>query len=183
MNDELELFHTSPNEIEEVNDEGRFGSHLFFSHSPYYMTQSRDPVLYKHKINKKEILNVKRLKNQDRKKLEPYLKNIMQRSGVSEDEALDLLSEHQEIYDIKNKIEDMLSHNQFVSKQDKQRYEKIYKHLEDEDLAEFSWDLQSMAARAAKKLGFRGLQVRDETGTSYMIDMLDRLHELEKHEE
>jgi hypothetical protein len=40
------------------------------------------------------------------------------------------------------------------------------------------WDVQLFTARAAKALGFRGVRVADEQGSSYMIDMLGREAEL-----
>lgn len=45
--------------------------------------------------------------------------------------------------------------------------------------AEISWDIQSLTAKAAKTLGFRGVSMRDEQGTVYMIDMLGRESDLE----
>ncbi|MBQ3301672.1 MAG: hypothetical protein IJI03_12400 [Rudaea sp.] len=44
--------------------------------------------------------------------------------------------------------------------------------------ADDSWDVQRYTARAAKVLGFRGVRVSDEQGTSYMIDMLGRERDL-----
>jgi hypothetical protein len=44
--------------------------------------------------------------------------------------------------------------------------------------AEDDFDVQVFTARAAKMLGFRGVRVSDEFGTSYMIDMMGRESEL-----
>jgi hypothetical protein len=40
--------------------------------------------------------------------------------------------------------------------------------------ADLSWWLQSQTARAARALGFDGVEVSDEQGTSIMIDMLGK---------
>ncbi|OHS09273.1 hypothetical protein HMPREF3289_00995 [Pseudomonas sp. HMSC75E02] len=42
------------------------------------------------------------------------------------------------------------------------------------------WDVQVYTARAAKLLGYRGVRVRDEQGTAYMIDMQGHESELVK---
>jgi hypothetical protein len=43
---------------------------------------------------------------------------------------------------------------------------------------EIDWAIQTLTARAAKLLGFRGVAVPDEYGTSFMIDMLGHEGEL-----
>lgn len=40
------------------------------------------------------------------------------------------------------------------------------------------WDAQNFTARAAKILGYRGVEVSDEQGSAYMIDMMGRESEL-----
>ena len=44
--------------------------------------------------------------------------------------------------------------------------------------ADLSWAMQHYSARAAKLLGYRGVEVRDEQGSAWMIDMLGRESEL-----
>ncbi len=46
------------------------------------------------------------------------------------------------------------------------------------DDAGASWDMQALTAKCAVALGYRGVAVTDEHGTSYMIDMLGRESEL-----
>lgn len=48
-------------------------------------------------------------------------------------------------------------------------------HLDDE---EEDWEIQHLTGKAAKQLGYRGAMVPDEHGTSYLIDMAGKEHEL-----
>lgn len=51
-------------------------------------------------------------------------------------------------------------------------------HLEEYD-ADDLCDVQHFTAQAAKILGFRGVRVTDEQGTAYMLDMLNKVEELQ----
>jgi len=46
--------------------------------------------------------------------------------------------------------------------------------VEPEDMADVSWDIQHITAKAAKLLGFRGVEMDDEQGRMTLIDMLGR---------
>ena len=50
----------------------------------------------------------------------------------------------------------------------------------DSDDSDDLWDVQLYTAQAAKILGYRAVEVSDEQGTAYMIDMLGREAELVK---
>lgn len=62
---------------------------------------------------------------------------------------------------------------------DEDTAEELLSQRQDCGEAELSWDIQALTARAAKVLGFRGVSMRDEQGTCYMIDMLGRESELQ----
>lgn len=61
---------------------------------------------------------------------------------------------------------------------DEDEAEELLSQRESHDDPEIDWDIQTLTARAAKLLGFRGVEIQDEHGTSYMIDMLGRESEL-----
>lgn len=142
----MELFHTSPSEIKAITANGRFGEFLFFSDRVYVMTAG-DYVAYKLEIADDAIIAARQLFwHEDAVKLAPLVVELARRLGVSEEEAEALIEESKSVYDIDS--------------------------IEAEDAADASWDVQHFTARAAKILGFRGVAVSDETGISYMIDML-----------
>ncbi len=177
----LELYHTSPEEIENVHDEGRFGSGLFFSYKPYYMGNNN--LLYKYnKTKKKEILEARNVRNQDEKVLKPYVDRIMKMTGLDEEESKDILSENIHLGQYKNKLEDIVNYNQFVSDSEREKLMKKYKKLENADIGDIEYDIQSFIGQIAKKLGYRGVALQDEQGTSYLIDMLGRHGDLERIE-
>jgi hypothetical protein len=45
--------------------------------------------------------------------------------------------------------------------------------------AEQSWDIQRIAGRAARILGFRAVKMQDEQGAAYLVDMLGRESDLQ----
>lgn len=149
----MELFHTSPNKITKIDTNGRFGEFLFFS-SDEYVTTASEHVTYKIELNDAAIIDAGQLfYHNDAAKLDNLVTELANRLGVDTDNAEALIEESKSVYDIDS--------------------------IEPEDAADASWDVQQFTARAAKLLGFRGVAVNDEHGTSYMIDMLNREHELE----
>jgi hypothetical protein len=81
--------------------------------------------------------------------LDEVVETVMEAFSVDEDTAEELISERINIFDVK-----------------------------DDACADDSWLMQYFTAYAAKALGFRGVAISDEYGSSYMIDMLGRENEL-----
>ena len=114
-----------------------------------------DPELYQMAIDPRKIIEAKSFSYLDKEKynkIKPIIKKIKDMFNVDEDLALDLLSENT------NQIEILKDNDEFD-------YEKDY-------------ELQKLALDAAKLLGFEGVQLEDEQGTSYLIDMKDKLSNL-----
>ena len=148
----MELFHTSPAKIDKINASGRFGEFLFFSNDIYTMT-SASPVVYRLELGDDDVIEAGRLFwHDDAEKLQPLVAELAARLGVSEEDAEALIEESKSAHDIDS--------------------------IEPEDAADASWDVQLFTARAAKSLGFRAVQVQDEQGAAWMVDMLGREAEL-----
>ncbi|MEB0077992.1 hypothetical protein QN386_23835 [Pseudomonas sp. CCI3.2] len=151
----MELIHTSPTEITSIHTHGRFSEFLFFSGSEYVMTAGTH-FAYKIEVSDDSIIEAGRLfHHEDASKLAVLVAKLATRLGIDVDVSEALIEESVSIFDIDSNVEA-------------------------EDLADTSWDIQLFTARAAKLLGFRGVEVSDEQGTSYMIDMLGRESELVK---
>jgi hypothetical protein len=86
-------------------------------------------------------------------KLSGLITEVVQKFGVTEEDAEALIEESASIYEVESQVET-------------------------EDLADASWDIQKITAEAAKKLGFAGVLVEDEQGGAVMIDMIDRENDL-----
>jgi hypothetical protein len=150
----MELFHTSPTEISSIGTAGRFGSFLFFSSRVYTMA-SGEAVVYRLEIDENDVIDAGQLfYHADAEKLAPLVVELARRLAVDEDDAEALIEESKNVYDVDG--------------------------IDAEDAADASWDVQHFTARAAALLGFRGVAVRDEQGTAYMIDMQDREGDLER---
>ncbi|MGJ8518035.1 hypothetical protein [Carnimonas bestiolae] len=151
----MQLFHTSPSEIKEINDLGRFGEFLFFSNDEYVMTAG-EHVVYSIEIDDEQIIEASQLfYHEDAEKLEALVSELAEELEIDEDDAEALIEESKSIYDIESNVEA-------------------------EDMAEASWNIQLYTARAAKALGFRGVEVEDEQGSAYMIAMRGNENELVK---
>lgn len=150
----MELFHTSPIEINEITTLGRFGEFLFFSENEYVMTAG-EHIAYRIELDESQIIEAGQLfYHEDAAKLAPLVAELATRLGLDDNEAEALIEESKSVYDLDD--------------------------IEPEDAADLSWDVQLITARAAKILGFRGVHVEDEQGSAYMIDMLGREAELER---
>lgn len=141
----MELFHTSPTEINEITTLGRFGEFLFFSESKYVMTAG-EHITYRIELDDSQIIEAGQLfYHENAAELNVLVAELAGRLGIDEDDAEALIEESKSVYDLDG--------------------------VEPEDAADLSWDVQLFTARAAKILGFRGVQVEDEQGSAYMIDM------------
>lgn len=150
----MKLFHTSPAEIIAINKLGRFGEFLFFSDDVYVMTAD-EHIVYSVEINDSDIIEAGQIfYHDDAAKLDALVAELAAKLDVDTDVAESLIDESSSVFDLD--------------------------HIEPEDAADASWDVQLYTARAAKILGFRGAQVEDEQGAAYMIDMLGFENDLVK---
>jgi hypothetical protein len=148
----MDLFHTSPAKIDKIHTSGRFGEFLFFSSDVYTMTATV-PVVYRLDLADDQVIEAGRLFfHDDAEKLQPLVAELACRLCISEEDAEALMEEAKSAHDIDS--------------------------IEPEDAADASWDVQLFTARAAKLLGFRAVQVQDEQGAAWMVDMLGREAEL-----
>lgn len=135
--------------VTKINTWGTLGSFLFFS-ADIYKTSAGAANVYKMEIDDSEIIEACSLfYHEDAEKLDSLVSELAEKYGIDEDVAADLISEKANAW---NEI-------QYCD-------------------AETSWEMQHYTARAAKILGYRGVQVEDEQGAAYMIDMLGRESEL-----
>lgn len=181
--DFMRIAHTSPHPINKIHNQGRFGPGLFFANQPYFMTQDEGHI-YGLDIPEEEIIDasdLESLDDEDYKKIKHIVKDIMNSLGVSEEKALSLLSESDNLHDLHSRLEDYVNYydededdEDYIQK--KQQYQNLSKH----DLAETSWDIQSQALKAANILGKRGIKLLDEQGSSFLINMVGMEHKL-KH--
>lgn len=150
----MELLHTSGSPITEITETGTFGSFLFFSSSEYVMCKC-NYLTYSIEIDESDIIEATSLfYHDDSEKLNTLVAGVANIFGCDEQTARDLMDETET---------------------------DIYRALPGRDAdeyAELSWDTQRYAAEAGRILGYRCTAVRDEQGTSYMIDMLGRENEL-----
>ena len=151
----LELFHTSPNAIKEINDRGRFGSFLFFSSNVYHTHCRAESFVYKIEIDEDEIVSARQIfrRHEINDALQSIIDDVMDRYSVSEDVAMGLIDEDENIFD----------HVDYLRQDSALEEERMWLY----------------AASAAKALGYRGVALLgDKQGTAYMIDMIERKKEL-----
>lgn len=149
----MELFHTSPEAISQINTHGRYGSFLFFS-SHVYAMNAGSVKAYSIELDESECIGAGELfYHEDAAKLDSLVAEVAARYDIDEDAAAALIDESKSIYDIESNVEP-------------------------EDLGDAAWDIQHATARAAALLGFRAVRVSDEQGASYMVEMLGREQDL-----
>lgn len=138
----MKLYHTSPAEINEVYDDGLFGSHVFFS-DRIYVTTAGDYLTYEIEIEEEEIIESCCLFYPSNVFVHlETVKQVMERFNVNEEVAVDLIDESISITEIQDDFD-----------------------------GEKSWWIQKMTAKAAKCMGYNAVCVKDETGNSYMLDL------------
>lgn len=149
----MQLIHTSPAPIDRITRDGRFGEFLFFSSNEYSMSNN-EYIAYALEVDENDLIDASQLfYHPECAKLDTLVARVARRFGVDTDTAESLLDESALIQNIESNVGA-------------------------EDAGEAAWDIQRETARAAKLLGFRGVAVTDENGTSYMIDVLGREAEL-----
>lgn len=149
----MKLIHTSPTEISQIRTSGRFGSFLFFSSREYVMTAGAH-IAYSIEIDAADVIRAGALfYHEAAATLDVLVAEIAARYEVGEETAEALIDESASIYDVDSNVDA-------------------------EDLADAAWDIQHATACAGKLLGFRAVEVTDEQGTAYLVDMLGRESEL-----
>ena len=150
----MKLLHTSPVEITEINSFGRFGEFLFFADGEYVMTSGAH-ITYTLEINDSDIIIAENMfYHEDADKLAGLVDKVMMMVGCGEDTAEDLIAQRTDVHSIDTDIDP-------------------------EDLADISWEIQRLSAEAAVALGFRGVEMEDEQGRSYLINMAGREAEMD----
>ncbi len=142
----ITLYHTSPNTIMEIGNNGKFGEFLFFSDEEY-VTTAGDHAVYAIEISQDDIIEATQLfYHEDAEKLNELVAELANEIGVDTEIAENLIDESLSIFDAETSIDAS-------------------------DLGDKSWEIQHYTARAAQILGFRGVEVTDEQGSAYMIAM------------
>lgn len=84
----MKLFHTSPNPITHVTENGLFGPFLCFASKPYIMTAATAPVVYTLELDESEVIDAAGLfYHDDAAKLQVFVEEVMELLGCDEDEA------------------------------------------------------------------------------------------------
>lgn len=149
----IKLFHTSPVEIKEIHQFGRFGTFLFFSPNVYQTHVSDKCFIYSIEIDDCDIVKSSSLFTQHdvNEELQSIINDVAERFGISEDAAMNLIDETEDVFNYVN---------------------------DPSDAADESWDMQCCTAKAAVSLGYKGVRVKDEQGESYMIEMSKMIEKL-----
>ena len=144
------LYHTSPEKIEKINkNRGPFSGALFFSDSPYYMSTASKNV-YTVNVEDSDFIDLYDLDN-DAEIIEDikHMFNALFDQDINDDDAYDYLVEDIDIFS---------------------------QDLDGELSSEFSWFLQGIQAKAAKKQGYLGVLSDDEQGAVWIINMINKEH-------
>lgn len=143
------IYHTSPAVIAKPQKFGRFGEFVFFSSGVYTMTEVANPVVYG---------------------IDESTLNIVEACSMAHIENFDVICA-----DIINDVAEMFdvdfdtAHDILTEKESEWDYDCD---------AEKSWDRQKLTAKAAKLMGFDGVQVEDEQGAAYMISIADHFDKM-----
>ena len=150
----MELFHTSPDKIEKITTSGLFGQFLCFSDKIYVMSACKF-VAYKIEVADESIIDASHLFYENSTAiLRDLVADVCELAHVDSDTAMNLIDGSESILDIDTDIENR---------------------------GELDWELQHVSAKAAKLMGYRGVSLRDEQGTCYLVDMIgfeSELHEV-----
>lgn len=145
------IYHTSPIEITEINCFGTYRTGLCFSDKIYLMTQCQDFKIYRIDSNKLKILDISEV---------AYSEDLIYK-------ALDYLEKFYDDLRLESAEEllEAISEKHDISKYDFDS--------DDHNL------LQKLGLDIAIILGYDGCELYDEQGAMYLIDMKNRLCDLE----
>lgn len=163
VNDSLVFYHTSPSEIKEINRSGKFGSNLFFSSDPYFMTEASNPITYMADFNKDKLAAASELPYMEMTDAQNYayrkkINEIADRLSIDDTElAEDLLTEKVSLFDVADEI-----------------------GIDYSDAADASWRLQRDLGDLADEMGFDGIIARDEQGPVLISNFLGKESRLKR---
>lgn len=143
------IYHTSPSTITKPSKIGRFGEFVFFSADVYAMTEAANPVVYG-------------IKEDDLKIVEACSMAFIENFDVV---CADIINDVAAMFD----VDFDTAHDILTEGESEWNYDCD---------AEKSWDRQKLTAKAAKLMGFDGVQVEDEQGTAYMISIVDQFDKM-----
>lgn len=93
----MQLFHTSPSQIDTISTSGRFGEFLFFSSHVYTMTVQA-PVVYSIELDDSALIEAGSLfYHEDAAKLNDLVAEFCERFDVDTDTAEEIISERQQL--------------------------------------------------------------------------------------
>lgn len=140
----LKLYHTSPVEIDKIEQHyGVFGDVLFFSDS-VYVTGAGERIVYSIDASGLAFAEPYQLDDAG------VVADMAEHLGVGEEDALDLLDGSKQPHDF-------------------EPFRTNAKAAEDA-----LWYIQGQQAQCAQKMGYDGCEAMDEQGTVYMIPMFGR---------
>jgi len=149
----MDIYHTSPAPITEINENGLFGPFLAFASSPY--SPGAMNHVYRLELAESDIIDGQVMLHRDEDGVvEAYVDAAQELLDCDRDLAEDLLTERASIFDVNRD------------------------RIGPGDLGEMSWGLQRLAAEAARALGYRGVELRDEQGPVWFVYMQGHEHEL-----
>jgi len=146
----MKLYHTSPDPITCITSsfDNEFQGALFFSATPYFMSRASKYV-YEIEVSDDQILEVCYL-DYDQDIIDEIKErfNTLFDADIDDDDAHDYLIEDKGAYDI-----DTDDH---------------------ESCGLFSWFIQGIQAKCARKEKYLGVESDDEQGTVYIINLVDK---------
>lgn len=156
----MTLIHTSPAKIEKIEKtygNGIFEDVLFFSTTPYSISQASKEYEYHVECEENEIIRARELgeyyESDEFKAAQKYL--VRRYDFLDDNDAYDLICAYTNSYDYNG---------------------------DGEECGNLGWTVQRVQAQLARSFGFRFCQSRDEQGTVYAGAMFGRENELELFE-
>ncbi len=146
------VYHTSPNEIESIEERGVFGGGLFFGNEIYAINEYH--YIYAMLINENDIISASNLFDEENELLDNLLEEF-----------------------VVNELREEASEENLALAEDLITERESGLNLECWD-ADFGWTIQRYALRAANINGFQTVALEDEQGTAYLTNMLGREAEL-----
>lgn len=150
----VKIYHTSPEKITEIHENGLFGDVFFWALKPYCIGGCEQ--IYKLELDDSEIIDVSQLYDDE------IIKKISKKANVDLETAEKFLNG---------------SLNEWDYFDDEFRYNNP-----DFDLADFSWQLQKFRGYVARKMGFIACKDVDEQGDVYIIKMNNVFERAKIHE-
>jgi hypothetical protein len=152
----MTLYHGSHGPISKIEKtHGQFDSFLFFSDKKSVADshgQGGQRTTYSTNVPSDSIIDVGDLFNQKNSNKISYIADDLANDiGVDKGTAEDLISGATSVWDIDIPKSDFMP-----------------------DTAELDWYVQKLSGEAANELGYKGVALKDEHGTSYMVNMLGK---------